>query len=1037
MFYRLCFIVLSLCVGTNAYSQSLTISSNHEIEYRRLENGDRIPDYSYCGYQASNQPIPFVPARIKVSPSKGDATARIQRAIDYVGTLPPAADGFRGAVQLEKGEYRIEGSLHLTQSGVVLRGSGYDENGTVLTGAGVDRSTLIRIAGQDDSVLTDSIPIRSLYVPLNATTLPLNEGHNLKVGDKIRITRPSTSDWLKAIRADKIGIYVDYQLTFWEAGDFDLHWERTVVEVSSQSVTIDVPLTNSLDPAYGGGYIQRYQQDGRLNNVGVENLRCVSEYRADNAKDENHRWMAITAEQVENGWVRRVTGRHFVSSIVALWEGVRLFTVEDCKSLQPVGEIGGYRRYAFQTLGQQTLFQRCYSEYGYHDFSVGASVSGPNAFVQCYAYHPYSFSGTLGGWANGVLFDRVTVDGGALKIAFRDVDGQGGGWSGVNSLCWECRVPQLHLDAPFQAYNWAFGTWGQGYGNGSHEMPRQFLTPKSFYYAQWEARTGQQSEEAKDILSVPGPPLSETTPQYAALMSERSAFPELIMDQWIDTVVARHPFMLNYTVADITDIPEKKIRRVAPPVALPIEITAGRIGQNGVPLVGRTQRTALWRGNLRPNTVKNASVHLTRFVPGREGRGMTDNLDSVAATLRRRGAVALNHFPALWYERRRDDHGRSRRADADVWAPFYEQPFSRSGVGEAFDRLSKYDLDRFNPWYWSRLRQFAQIADRNGLLFVQEHYLQHNIIEEGAHWADYPWRAANNINGLSFPENTYYAGDKRVFMADQFYDITNERLADYHRRNIRKHLDELGDCTNTVHHLGLEYTGPLHFAQFWLDVIRQWEQETHKDVRVMLSATKDITDGILADAAYASMVDIIDIRQWHYRTDGSLYAPQGGVSLAQRQYARLEEVGDDGLDAVYRAVSEYRHAYPDKAVVYNFKHGNSGDWAAYVGGASLCAIPKVEHPRFYKETSLMKPLAAVTSRGKHWGMGKPSAGYLLYALPGTITLDLTNDNGSYVLRWIDPLTGKQEGTTQKVSAGKMVELNTPSFENRVLWLSRK
>ncbi|NDV83220.1 hypothetical protein D0T87_14680 [Bacteroides sp. 51] len=569
-------------------------------------------------------------------------------------------------------------------------------------------------------------------------------------------------------------------------------------------------------------------------------------------------------------------------------------------------------------------------------------------------------------------------------------------------------------------------------------MPRRFLTPKSFYYAQWEARIGKKSEETNDVLFVPGPPLSETNPEYTALMNKRSAFPELVMDQWIDTIVARHPFTLDYSSTDIDDIPKKKVRNVAPrPVALPIEVVNGRIVQNDIPLLGRTQRTALWRGNLRPSVVTKAGVHLTRFVPGREGQGLTDQLDSVAVTLRRRGAVALNHFPALWYERRRDDHGRSRRVDADVWAPFYEQPFSRSGVGEAFDRLSKYDLDQFNPWYWLRLKRFAGIADRDGLLFIQDHYLQHNIIEEGAHWADYPWRSANNINGLSFPENTYYAGDKRVFMADQFYDLSNERLVGYHLQHIRKHLDELGDHTNVVHHLGLEYTGPLHFVQFWLDVIREWERETNKDVKVMLSATKDVTDAVLADAAYAAMVDIIDIRQWHYRADGSLYAPQGGVSLAQRQYARLEEVGDDGPDAVYRAVSEYRSEYPDKVIVYNFKSSNTRDWVAYIAGGSLCAIPKVDNSRFYTDAALMQPMAGATSEGKYWGMGEPSTGYIIYCRPGTVSLDLTGDKGSYALRWLNPLTGKQEGKTQKVSAGKIVELNTPASKDAVLWLSGK
>ncbi|MDR0542892.1 MAG: glycoside hydrolase family 55 protein [Dysgonamonadaceae bacterium] len=932
------FILIFLWTGFTASGQSLTISPDRQLVYTTFENGDRIPDYSFCGYEASEKEIPFVPAKVKVAWKEGDATERIQNAINYVSSLPAGPDGFRGAVVLEKGTYRMGGSLKISASGVVLRGSGYGNDGTVLWGAGKDRNTLIRIAGENNKTIQDSIPITGKYLPLNATVIPLPAGHPFRKGDKIVITRPSTEKWLQDIGADKIGFYVDYRLTHWMPGDFDICWERAVTEVHPASITIDVPLTTSLSFDYGMGYVGRYCWDGRIRQVGVENLRCVSEYDPANSKDENHRWMAVTVENAEDGWIRRVTGQSFVSSIVALWESVRRFTVEDCKSLTPVGEIGGYRRYAFQTLGQQTLFQRCYAEYGYHDFSVGFTAPGPNAFVQCYSYHPYSFSGTLGGWSSGVLFDRVTVDGSALKITYRDVDGQGGGWSGVNSLCWECRVPQLHLMAPPGAYNWAFGTWGQGYGNGSHEMPRTFLKPTSFYYAQREARTGKQSEESHKILSLHDVSLEKTDPAYTALMSKRSEMPELIMNQWIDTITARYPLPVSESeIRDIDALSLKSQMKISENTTIrKITIENGRIMLDGKPLLGRVQRTALWRGNTRPGGIKSAGVHLTRFVPGRTGQGLTDDLDSVAEYLNRRNIVALNHFPALWYERRRDDHGRSRRADADVWAPFYEQPFSRSGEGEAFDRLSKYDLNRYNTWYWLRLKQFADIADRKGILFIQDHYLQHNIIEEGAHWADYPWRTANNINDLEFPENTYYAGDKRVFMADRFYDINNEKLAEYHRRNIRKYLDELGENFNVVHHLGAEFTGPAHFVRFWLDIIGEWEKETRCDVKTMLSATKEVTDSILADPHYAALLDIIEIRQWHYRADGSLYAPEGGVSLTERQYARIMDTGDDDSAAAYRAVSEYRTRYPDKAVVYSFRKNPEKDKAVYRAGGSLC-----------------------------------------------------------------------------------------------------
>ena len=62
-----------------------------------------------------------------------------------------------------------------------------------------------------------------------------------------------------------------------------------------------------------------------------------------------------------------------------------------------------------------------------------------------------------------------------------------------------------------------------------------------------------------------------------------------------------------------------------------------------------------------------------------------------------------------------------------------------------------------------------------------------------------------------------------------------------------------------------EFTGPLHFVQFWLDVIAEWEVETGKKAKVALSTTKDVQDAILADPKRAAVVDIIDIRYWHYK----------------------------------------------------------------------------------------------------------------------------------------------------------------------------
>lgn len=73
-----------------------------------------------------------------------------------------------------------------------------------------------------------------------------------------------------------------------------------------------------------------------------------------------------------------------------------------------------------------------------------------------------------------------------------------------------------------------------------------------------------------------------------------------------------------------------------------------------------------------------------------------------------------------------------------------------------------------------------------------------------------------------------------------------------------------------------EYTGPLSFMQFWIDVIANYEKSNQNESKIALSATKDVQDAILNDETRAKTVDVIDIRYWYYREDGTLYAPEGG-----------------------------------------------------------------------------------------------------------------------------------------------------------------
>ena len=251
------------------------ITEEGKIVYYAYPNGDRVPDFSYCGYQRSEHPIPYIEAKVYVHPPQGDATAVIQRAIDYVSSLPLQDNQFRGAIQLLPGIYHIEGQLLIRKSGIVLRGSGCNASGgTVLQAKGFTKNELIRILGYDNAETSDSLKVSDKYVPVNATFIPLaSADKHLKVGDKIRVIRPCTPEWLAELGTDRLGNQQEYNFSKWQPGQYTMAWERNVTQVSKEGIEIDVPITMSLDPEYGGGYVTPLKWTGRIYNIGIEEAK--------------------------------------------------------------------------------------------------------------------------------------------------------------------------------------------------------------------------------------------------------------------------------------------------------------------------------------------------------------------------------------------------------------------------------------------------------------------------------------------------------------------------------------------------------------------------------------------------------------------------------------------------------------------------------------------------------------------------------------------------------------------------------------------
>ncbi len=966
-------------------------------------------DYSTCGYHASESAIPDVDVSVYVAWQDGDCSRLIQAAIDQVCKQKANAAGQRGAVLLGEGTFRIDHPLRISQSGIVLRGMGRGK--TVLSKAGCDRGAAIYLEGAQSTISSpDTLFLAGECVMAGSTTLRLatGDGTPLQVGDRIDIVRPSTKSWISHLQMEDFGGGLDY--TGWKPTDIDITWDRTVTAVNADQIHIDAPVTTTLDPVFGISYILRSRHIGEVTECGIENLTIEAAVSGSNVKDEDHCWDGIFMENARDCWVRQTNFSHLAGSAVNLQKHTSRITVEDCVASDPVSETGGWRRCVYLTRGQQTLVQRCVSRQGMHDFAAGYCAAGPNAFVQCEGEESLGFSGSIGSWAAGLLFDIVNIDGSDLRFANLEQFQFGTGWNTANSMLWQCTASTLYCYSPDEDNrNSAHGCWGTLVGNGEWTSSNDHVNPRSLFYDQLERRLlGQRTDTAgvRRFVAERGRILprsldastSPTVEQAMALAQESLTTPRLTLETWIDSI----PFTASTLAGKAFRYQEKEARQ--PSVHISVE--NGHLVSGGQLITGNQYDIPWWSGRVKDNfAAHGARPAITRFVPGREGTGWTDRIDSVVNYLDQNHFAMLHHHYGLWYDLRRTDHERVRRADGDVWAPFYEQPFARSGKGTAWDGLSLYDLSQPNKWYWSRLNQFASQAAPKGILLFNEHYFQHNILEAGAHWVDCPWRPVNNINGTNFPEPVPFAGDKRIFMAEQFYDETDETLRPLHRQHIRMCLEEMSGQPNVVHSLSAEYTGPLHFTRFWLQTIAEWEKETGKHPLIALSCTKDAQDSIMADPVLSQVVDIIDIRYWHLNTEG-LWAPDAGRNMAPRQWMRKVKVGKTGFMEVYRAVRECHDRYPGKAITYYSQQYPAYGWAVAMGGGSIPNIPiQAAHGSSLQQTLLndMGAMQPFDSKGC-LSTGDGSHGYVVYTL-GDSACEVNVAAGQYDIHTVDASTG--------------------------------
>jgi len=492
--FKIALCLAMMIITRSAFAQQweskfVKIQKDGHLLYVPDEQGNIIPDFSRVGYHQNSKEIPKVDVVATLSATGDNDQQKIQQAIDDLSKKQTNANGIRGAILLKKGTYKIPGSLSINVGGIVLRGEG-DETKLIATGRGKRKTIMVSGKGKANEIASSRIKIADHYVPVGAKSFKIASTNGLKAGDKIMVYRPGTSNWIRDLKMDQIEPGTGTEQ--WKAEDYNLEFERVVTAIHGNQISIDNPVVMAMEDQYGGGEIYKYTFDGRIAEVGIEDMLLESEYDGDT--DEEHGWDAISFNKIENSWITGVTSRYFGYSCVNLGHDSKQVTVKDSKCLAPKSQIIGGRRYSFNNDGQLNLFMNCYSSEGRHDYVTGAKVCGPNVFYNCKSENAKADIGPHHRWAMGTLYDNIVTDG-EINIQDRGNWGTGHGWSGVNQVLWNCTAAKAAIQNPYvSGKNYAIGLKAQKYDGRLKGRPdgiwenqnKEGLKPSSLYLKQVE-----------------------------------------------------------------------------------------------------------------------------------------------------------------------------------------------------------------------------------------------------------------------------------------------------------------------------------------------------------------------------------------------------------------------------------------------------------------------------------------------------------------------------------------------------------------------
>ena len=372
------------------------------------------------------------------------------------------------------------------------------------------------------------------------------------------------------------------------------------------------------------------------------------------------------------------------------------------------------------------------------------------------------------------------------------------------------------------------------------------------------------------------------------------------------------------------------------------------------------------------------------------------------------------------------------------------QPWMRTGPGKATDGGLKFDLARFNPAYFHRLRARVLALDKAGIyagiyLFTGEFLNIYRCSTDG-----YPFTGSNNINGVDDGYHSGPQGNGSIDMAEP------NRITAFQDAFVEKIVDTLNDLPNVLWIVSEEAPpGSLWWNRHLIAHLRAYEAGKPYRRPIGYAAPILTPDSVL------------------YNSDADWVAPAANISP-------ISSCGS-GKPACKVNVNDSDHSYwelwlrtPQENRNYIWKNVLNGNSVLFMDpylvyyprqNRNMCLAPQhgiCTHPdpryqnlrnnlgyalKFARKLNLAKaaPQPALSTTG--YCLAQPpreGAKYLVYSPAGgrfEVDLSAMPPSKRLAVEWFNPATGETL-VEDPIPAGSHVQSFTPPFSgDAVLYLA--